>query len=88
MKFNTPILAFLLVVPSVSAFGNALFQQTPTAQQTFPSKTDGVEIELPDFDELFERVKQVSPLARVAVEGREVDGARGFGAVEKSCKWN
>ena len=47
---------------------NALFQKIPTAQQTFPTIQEQ-EIELPNFDKLFGRIQQVSPLAPVAVEG-------------------
>jgi hypothetical protein len=83
VKIISTFLAALLV--SSQAYSNTLFQQAPTAQQTFPSKTDGVEIELPDFDELFERIQLVSPLARVAIEGGEIDGKRGFEAIDKSC---
>ena len=84
-KFIVIYLSALLV--SSQAFSNTLFQQAPTQQKTFPSKTEGVEIELPDFDELFERIQLVSPLARVAVEGGEIDGKRGFEAIDKSCKF-
>jgi hypothetical protein len=80
--------AFLitLLACSAEAFGNALFQEISTAQQNFASKNAGVEIELPDFDELFGRVQQVSPLARVAIEGNDLGGAKGFAAIDKSCK--
>ena len=84
MKFTLSIIS--LSVTAVAGFSSALFQETPQAQQTFPSKTDGVEIELPDFDEFFNRAQQVSPLARVAIEGNDLSGAKGFGAVDKSCK--
>lgn len=95
----------LLLASTVDAFGvgsgstSTLFQQAPAAQQTFPSKTNGVEIELPDFDELFKRVQEVSPLARVAIErnrgslGADDDGEdqRGFAAIQdswsKDLKW-
>lgn len=81
----------LLVSAAYGFGGSALFQQAPAAQQTFPSKTNGVEIELPDFDELFRRIQDVSPLARVAVEknggGIDGKGERGFAAMEDSwCK--
>lgn len=36
-----------------------------------PSKSSGVEIELPDFDELFGRIQSVSPLAKIAIEQQE-----------------
>ena len=75
------------LVPSIAAFGQALFQEQPTAQLTFQSQDEGVEIEMPDFDELFHRVKEISPLARVAMEGGvHPDGAKGFEAIDKTCK--
>lgn len=65
----------------VSGFTNAIFQESVTAQRTAPSKIEGVEIELPNFDELFERVQQVSPLARVAMEQKQQQTEkRGFEA--------
>ena len=85
----------LVFVPSTSAFGNgaALFQEHPTEQKlTFQSQDVGVGIELPDFDELFHRVKEISPLSRVAMEmgmmNDDYDGAqkRGFEAIDKNCK--
>ena len=78
---------------TVNAFGNALFQEQPTQQRlTFQSANDGIEIELPDFDELFHRVKQVSPLARVAMgEGNDQSADRwsqGFAAIDNSCRYH
>jgi len=55
----------------VSSFSMPIFTQQPAMQRTTPSKTDGVEIELPDFDELFGRIKEVSPLAAMAIDGKE-----------------
>jgi hypothetical protein len=86
MIFRIFTVVFISLAAPAQAFSSTLFQQAPTAQQTFPSKTDGVEIELPDFDELFGRIQQVSPLARVAIEGGEINGKRGFAAVDKTCK--
>lgn len=63
------LLMVALQLSFASGFSNALFQKAPSAQQKAPSRTpDRVEIELPDFDELFNRVQQVSPLAQVAIE--------------------
>jgi hypothetical protein len=76
----------LSLAAPAQAFSSTLFPQAPTAQQTFPSKTGGVEIELPDFDDLFSRIQQVSPLARVAIEGGEINGKRGFAAVDNTCE--
>ena len=86
MFIRLSAIIFLSSVASGAAFTGALFQQLPTAQQTFLSKTEGVEIELPNFDELFGRIQQVSPLARVAIEGGAIGGKRGFDAIDSSCK--
>jgi hypothetical protein len=78
------ILSFLavLVAPFAAAFNSPLFQQAQ--QKTILAKQDGVPIELPDFDELFGRVQQVSPLFRLALEGQEGNnGARG----SSDLKW-
>lgn len=89
MEFMLKNLLLLLGACSVQSFSNTLFQEHPTAQQTFPSRTDGIEIELPDFDELFDRVKMVSPLARVALEGRNTcDERGGFDAIDDECKYS
>jgi len=82
--------ALLLSLPSARAFSTPLFQQAVSAQETFPTNQEK-EIELPNFDELFGRIKQVSPLARAVIEKIEPDGVRGFDAIDKSwapdLKW-
>jgi len=50
--------------------------------RTTPSKTDGVEVELPDFDELFKRIGEVSPLSVMAFTGEE----GGFDVADEKCK--
>ena len=52
------------------AFAPSLFQP---AQRTVPTTTGGHDIELPDFDELFGRIKQVSPLAKKVLGGHNAD---------------
>lgn len=83
-------LALLFLSPA-AGFGNALFQKAPVDQQTFASKTPNrVEIELPNFEELFDRVQEVSPLARLAIESNGITESYscGFDAVsKKSSKW-
>jgi len=71
MRVNTIVsLVAAAALPAVcSAFSSTLFQELPTLQKTAPSKHNGVDIELPDFDELFDRIQRVSPLARQAIEG-------------------
>jgi hypothetical protein len=58
------VLAFLFLGVPSSAWTAPIFQR----QLTAPSKEQGVEIELPDFELLFERIQMVSPLARAAIE--------------------
>ena len=47
---------------------------------------EGVEIELPDFDELFKRIQLASPLAKVAIEqaAKPEIGRSHFHSVEES----
>lgn len=56
----------LLVIVAASCahgFICALFQKSPTSmQRKAPSKMEGITFDLPDFEELFERIQQVSPL--------------------------
>lgn len=75
--------AATLLLPLASGFSNTLFQEVPTLQKTAPSKHDGVDIELPDFDELFDRIQQVSPLAKQVIQRSE---KRGFSHVRESGK--
>lgn len=70
----------------MSAFSAALFPETTSApQQTFPTKDQGEEIELPDFDELFGRIQQISPLARSTLD-EDSEGPKGFSEIGKSGK--
>eukprot|EP01083_Nonionella_stella_P212279 766790_1 len=83
------ILSLLLgAVPAqVSAFSVPMFKEQVAMQRTTPSKTEGVEIELPDFDELFGRIQEVSPLASMALDGER----GGFGVADSqytsNLKW-
>jgi hypothetical protein len=72
---------------SVNAFSSAIFQESITAQRTAPSKTEGVEIELPNFDELFGRIQQVSPLARLAMKRAQTHDKKGFVAADYDSKY-
>lgn len=56
----------------VSAFGSIpMFTQQKAMQHRTPSKTEGVEIELPNFEELFGRIAEVSPLANLAMNNAQ-----------------
>lgn len=72
----------LSTATAVRAFSSALFGFETYA----PSVHEGVDVELPDFDELFDRVQQVSPLARQVMTGGE---HRQFGLahIDDKCKW-
>mmetsp|Transcript_9491 Transcript_9491/g.27235 ORF Transcript_9491/g.27235 Transcript_9491/m.27235 type:complete len:325 (-) Transcript_9491:26-1000(-) len=86
MKFRLTNLIVLVAgtATSVHGFGTALFPVSPSAQQqTFPTKDQREEIELPNFDELFGRIKQVSPLARITLEDQEA-ASLGFAGIPKS----
>ncbi|GKY97589.1 hypothetical protein MPSEU_000717300 [Mayamaea pseudoterrestris] len=73
------VLGLLLVPDSYAlAFASTLFQERPTLQQKAPSKSDGVDIELPDFEELFSRMEAVSPLLRNVINRKN----GGFATVE------
>jgi hypothetical protein len=76
-----------LHVAVCSAFSTPIFQETATLQRTAPSKTVGVEIELPDFDEMFRRIQAVSPLARLAVQGGGAGEGGGFAAVDDASEF-
>jgi hypothetical protein len=89
-RLSTTLLGLLLISSSstryqttvVSAFSSPIFQETAALQRTAPSKTEGVEIELPDFEEFFGRIQAVSPLARLVVEGGGSGVGGGFAAVD------
>jgi hypothetical protein len=82
------LLVTALAASSADAFSSTLFQEAPTMQRKAPS-TSGVDIELADVEELFDRIQQVSPLARsVIARGNSVTKhAGGFGDVDDSCKY-
>jgi len=90
MKFLCGIAVLTMVVGGAQGFSSALFQQAPTMQKMSPSKTVGVDIELPDFNELFDRIQQVSPLARSVIANKNnppLGGPRGFAAVDDSSEF-
>jgi hypothetical protein len=86
-KYVLPTLIAVAAASCAHAFSSALFQEAPTLQRTAPSKMEGINIELPDFEELFERIQQVSPLARSVITGYSVNNERGFKGISDECKW-
>ncbi|GFH52387.1 hypothetical protein CTEN210_08863 [Chaetoceros tenuissimus] len=92
--FKGTILAIVCSVASLSsptsmvaAFSMPMFTEQKTMQRTTPSKTDGVEIEIPNFDELFGRIKEVSPLAALAIDGKEGNFQVADELYPSSLKW-
>ena len=82
---TTSLVLFLVLIGTTTtshAFSSTLFQEQVSQQVT--AKTSSLPIELPDFDELFVRIRQTSPLARVALQGGEVHGKRGLKALENT----
>jgi len=75
-----------LVLAFSSAFTKSIFQETKALQKLAPSKTAGIEIELPDFDEFFNRIQVVSPLARLAINGGGTGEGGGFAVVDDTGK--
>ena len=82
---RTMLVASILLAAStvVDGFSSPVFQETHHLRKQMPSKTEGVEIELPNFDELFGRIRQVSPLADKILSGdhqgkglQEIDDTR------------
>ena len=84
---KTSLLCLLAISSRAAAFTSPIFQKTATLQRTAPSKTEGVEIELPDFDEMFGRIMAVSPLARLAIEGGGSGEGGGFAACDETCEY-
>jgi len=80
--------AFILFVcPFVWSFSSPIFATTKSAtRKVAPSLKPNVNIELPDFDELFGRIQAVSPLARTIVNREKY---LGFEAADKNdpFKW-
>ena len=76
---------------SISGFSSVLFQEKATLRHRTPSKTSGIDIELPDFDELFGRIQLVSPLAKSVIETEQHNDLgvpKGFGAIDDTSKCN
>jgi hypothetical protein len=92
LGLTTDIILLLLLSSSsagvvVDAFAAAGYRSPlfpAVNKRTVPSKTKGVDIELPNFDELFDRIKEVSPLARQVIQQRkekDVTRRRGLAAL-------
>jgi len=66
------MILLLLKDNDVTAFSTSSSVFVPQKQPIIvPSKTNGVGVELPDFDDFFAHVKKASPLAELAMEGRD-----------------
>jgi hypothetical protein len=66
----------------VSTSGHAI-SKPASSLSTNPFYREGLDIELPDFETMFAKIAQASPLARSVIEG--MNGNRGLAAVNQ-CK--
>jgi hypothetical protein len=57
---------------------NPIFDSGAFSSKREPSKVVGVELEMPNFDELFARIQRASPLAGLAISKKE----GGFAALD------
>jgi hypothetical protein len=79
-------ISLVSLVPNALAFSTDFSPTSPRSpQQGFSTKDQHEDIELPNFDELFGRIKEVSPLAMITLDSN-VDSNLGFNAIDKSCK--
>jgi hypothetical protein len=79
-------ISLICYIPKALAFSTDLFPTaTRSLQQRFPTKDHKGDIELPNFDELFGRIKQVSPLARITLDN-DIDSNLGLNAIDKFCE--
>jgi hypothetical protein len=92
ISYNNFFLTLLAAAaaPIADCFSSVLFREAPTLQVTAPSTQEGVDIELPDFNELFGRIQEVSPLARSVIQGTNMGDRKGFASIDdkaSSLKW-
>lgn len=59
---------------SLSVAPNTFNSLPPVASSTNPFKREGLNLELPDFSHLFDKIQQVSPLARKVISGENPIG--------------
>ena len=52
-----------------------------------PTNVTGVDLTLPDFDVLFSRIAEISPLARQILEGRDLGGFKDLDSIPDSLSW-
>jgi hypothetical protein len=72
-------LAVFISCSAASAFSPSIYRQAPPQSPTALSSKEkntlqGLNIELPDVREIFEKIQQVSPLARSVIEGNDSSG--------------
>jgi len=77
------LISSTITITSTRAFAPSVFSAPPSVtqlkQQSNPFHMEGVHIDPPDFDAIFSRIQEVSPLAQSVIEGR--NGGRGLDAV-------
>lgn len=68
-----------------SAFATPLFPREQPL--TIPTNVTGVDLILPDFDVLFSRIAEISPLAKQILEGGRMRGFTDLDMVPDSLQW-
>jgi hypothetical protein len=72
-------LALFISCSVASAFSPSIYRQAPPSSPTALSSKNtntlpGLDIELPDVTDIFDKIQQVSPLARSVIEGHDSSG--------------
>ena len=68
-----------------AAFATSVFPKEKPLK--IPTNVTGVEMILPDFDVLFSRIAEISPLARQILEGRDLGGFKDLDSTPDSLSW-
>jgi hypothetical protein len=90
-SFTLGTILITLGVPSIIGYSQTVFPETPPLLQRVanPFKSQGLDIELPDIDDVFGRIRQVSPLANSVIN--QENNNRGFAGLEENragkLKW-
>lgn len=82
---STNAVLLLLLTPVSQAYAPSTL---PTVEKyvykTNPFKTQGLDVDLPDFHHLFKDIQKVSPLARAVITGEaSSNGLKGLAAIDE-----
>lgn len=92
MKLRTSSLLLASAIYAIDGYIPSLPSIQPAYLQKLrrtvnPFKTEGLDIDLPDFQDMFDQIQSVSPLARSVMMGENAqNGNRGLAAIDESGK--